>query len=66
MTSFYSNEEKIDNFLVTKGYEKVLSFGKDRIYKFPIKNKVQNFEKNIYINFTYFFWHFPKFFKNYF
>ena len=42
MTSFYSNEEKIDNFLITKGYEKVLSFGKDRIYKFPIKNKVQN------------------------
>ena len=42
MTSFYSKEEQIDNFLITKSYEKVMSFGKDRIYKFPIKNKVQN------------------------
>ena len=34
MTSFYSNEEKIDSFLKSIGYEKVISIGKDRIYKF--------------------------------
>lgn len=37
MTSFYSNEEKIDKYLMSFGYEKALSVGKDRIYTFPFE-----------------------------